>query len=374
MNTWHYKCEVCGNEESIDTRLWRCPVDGGALALVGPNTISPETIDLNEPSLWRYEKLLPSARPRSYSLGEGLTPLVPGVLRGKNVWFKYDALLPTGSFKDRGAAMLVAHLSSLGIERLIVDSSGNAAAAMAGFCAAAGIECTVFIPGNASPGKLVQARAYGATVIPVVGDREAVAEAAQTAAESDQGAFYASHNWHPIFVEGVKTWALEVWEQLGGHLPGAVFVPTGGGSALVGARRGFDAAPGPLPALVAVQPEACAPIVAAFDAGADDITAVTPGETIAEGTKIGKPARSRQIMSALHDSGGWGQAVTEADITEALSELWSQGIYAEPTAALGAAAFIRAADEGRDLPGDDIVILITGHGLKATQAIAELLG
>lgn len=372
MQDWRYVCEVCGNEEPLDTRLWRCPVDGGAFALEGPNEILPELIDHNEATLWRYASVLPAARPEQYSLGEGLTPLVRGSLAGRDVWFKNDSLLPTGSFKDRGAAVLVSHLERLGLNRLIVDSSGNAAAAMAGFCAAAGIQCTVYAPANASPGKLVQARAYGATVIPVEGNRDAVAGAAQQAAEDDPSSFYASHNWHAVFVEGVKTWAIEVWEQLGGALPSAVFVPTGGGSAFVGAHRGFQAIPGPLPQLIAGQPAACAPVVNAYLEQTDDIAAVTPGDTIAEGTKIGSPSRGRQIMAAIRESGGWAAAVTEPDIEDALRELWSQGMYAEPTAAVGAAAFRNAVRDGRDVPDGDIVVLITGNGLKATETIGAM--
>lgn len=374
MKSWHYECEICGHEEAIDTRLWRCPVDGGAFRLDGPNTLTPEEIDQGEPTLWRYASLLPAARPADYSLGEGLTALVPGQLAGRNVWFKNDSALPTGSFKDRGAAVLVAHLASLGLDRLIVDSSGNAAAAMAGFCAAAGIDCTVYAPANASPGKLVQARAYGATVIPVEGNRDAVAAAAQTAVDQDPSSFYASHNWHAVFVEGVKTWALEVWEQLGGRLPAAAFVPTGGGSAFVGGRRGFDAVPGRLPVMIASQPAACAPIVPAFESDSGDIAPMTPGETMAEGTKIGSPARGRQILSALRDSKGWAQAVSEEDITGALHALWSQGLYVEPTAAVGAATFCVAVREGKPIPEGDSVILLTGSGLKATETIGQILG
>jgi threonine synthase len=373
MQAWRYICEVCGNEEPIDTRLWRCPVDGGAFSLSGPNTITPDDINQNEPTLWRYSSLLPSSQPDHYSLGEGLTPLVPGQLAGRDVWFKNDAVLPTGSFKDRGASVLVAHLQALGLTRLIIDSSGNAAAAMSGFCAAAEIACTVFAPANASPGKLVQARAYGAAVNLIEGNRDDVASAAQQAAQNDPTAFYASHNWHAVFVEGVKTWALEVWEQLGGSVPSAVFVPTGGGSAFVGAHRGFQATPGRLPVLVAAQPAACAPIHAAYERGEADIAPMAPGDTLAEGTKIGSPARGRQIMTALHESDGWAEAVSESEIVETLRELWAQGMYAEPTAAVGAAAFRKAVQNQRSLPEGDIIVLISGNGLKATETIASIV-
>jgi threonine synthase len=372
MATWTYVCERCGHREPLDAPLWRCPACSGALALDGPNDLSPEALDNADRTLWRYGRVLPVGREHARSLGEGLTPLVEGTLAGHPVWFKLDALLPTGSFKDRGAVVLVAHLRRLGLRRVVVDSSGNAAAAMAGYSAAAGLDCTVYAPATTSPGKLVQARAFGATVIPVAGDREAVAGAAQEAAAADPGAFYASHNWHPVFVEGVKTWALEVWEQLGQRLPAVAFVPTGGGSAFVGARRGFEAIGGTLPALVAAQPAACAPVVAAHAAGRD-IAPVTPGATLAEGTRIGSPARPRQILAALRDSGGWAEAIGEDQLVATLRDLWRQGLYVEPTAALGAAAcraYLERADRRPDGP---LVVLLTGSGLKTTETIGSLI-
>jgi threonine synthase len=288
--------------------------------------------------------------------------------------------LPTGSFKDRGAAVLSAHLKRLGAERIIVDSSGNAAAAMAGYAAANGMQCVVYAPATTSPGKLVQARAFGATVHLIEGNREAVASAAQEAAERDAGAYYASHNWHPVFVEGVKTWAIEVREQLGYRTPDSAFVPTGGGSAFVGAYVGFC---DQMPALVACQPAACAPIHDAWKSGhsATDvlesrsgrILPVTPGTTIAEGTRIGAPAREVMLLNSIAYSGGWAEAVDEDEIVTALRELWGQGLYVEPTAAVGAAGFIRASRSGLVERDADNVVLLTGSGLKATDAIASLL-
>lgn len=369
--TWTYVCERCDHRESLDAPIWRCPACGGALALDGPNALDAAEIADSDPSLWRYRGLLPVDYGHAHSLGEGLTPLIPGTLAGRAVYFKHDALLPTGSFKDRGAAVLVAHLARLGLRRVIVDSSGNAAAAMAGYSAAAGLDCTVYAPATTSPGKLVQSRAFGAKVVLVEGNREAVAQAAQDAAAADPGAFYASHNWHPVFVEGVKTWALEVWEQLGRRMPSLAFIPTGGGSAFVGARRGFAAAGGALPRLVAAQPAACAPIVAAHTSGAPMV--VTPGATIAEGTRIAAPSRPGQILAALRDSGGWAEAVSEEQLTAALRTLWAQGLYVEPTSAISAAACIAHLERTPDPPEAPIVVLLTGSGLKATDAIAKLV-
>ncbi len=369
---WQYQCERCDHREELDSRSWRCPQCGGAFGMIGPNTLTVSDIASGVDSLWRYESVLPAHSNNLRSLGEGMTPLITGTLAGRSVSFKLDSLLPTGSFKDRGAAVFAAHLRRLGLRRVIVDSSGNAAAAFAGYCAANELDCTVYAPSSTSLGKLVQARAFGATVHLIEGNRDAVAEAAQQAAEADESSFYASHNWHAVFVEGVKTWAIEVWEQLGRRAPTAAFVPTGGGSAFVGGRRGFEAV-GELPRLVAAQPEGCAPVVAAWEAHDDVITPVTPGATIAEGTRIGAPARGGQILAALRDSGGWAEAVDDSLIASTMRALFNQGIYVEPTAAVGAAAFVSAVQRGAEIPDGDIVVLITGNGLKATETIGALV-
>lgn len=368
---WRYVSES-GAEYSLDEPLLRAPDDGSALRLDGPNDVSTLNLAFGDDTLARYDEILPVGDEWLVTLGAGMTPIVPGRLGRHLVWFKLDSLLPTGSFKDRGAALVVSYLAALDVGRVIVDSSGNAAASMAAYCAAFGIQCTVYAPASASPGKLVQSRAYGADVVLVGGSREDVSTAAQLAAEEDQSAVYSSHNWSPLFAEGVKTWALEVWEQLGGRSPDAVFVPTGGGSALMGAYRGFLATGG-MPEIHAAQPAACAPIVAAFESDQDYATPVEPQTTVAEGAKIGNPARDKMILEALRDSSGGAHAVTEDQLVAALQDLWRQGIYAEPTAALGAAAFLQAVESGWQAPSRPAVVLVTGNGLKATDTIARLL-
>ena len=339
------------------------------MSLDGPNDaalVDPEPTDMS-----RYQSLLPGGPKNLLTLGAGMTPLIKGRLAGREVYFKLDSLLPTGSFKDRGAAVSVALLRSNGVARIVVDSSGNAAAAMSAYCAAAGIDCVVYAPASASAGKLVQSRAYGADVRLVTGTREDVANAAQQAGESDANASYVSHNWSPVFAEGVKTWALEVWEQLGRKSPDRVFVPTGGGSALAGGHRGFAAA-GEIPQLVACQPLACAPLVTAFEGGAERVEGIDPGSTIAEGARIANPPRGGLLLKALASTSGSALAISETELRTALLELWSQGIYAEPTAALGAAGFIQSAKSDQDLTGDSVV-LITGSGMKTTDTIESLI-
>jgi threonine synthase len=153
-------------------------------------------------------------------------------------------------------------------------------------------------------------------------------------------------------------------------VPGIVFVPTGGGSAFVGAWRGF-AAVGALPKLVAAQPAACAPIVAAHERGEPMIT--TPGATLAEGTRIGAPARTQQILDALNESGGWAAAISEEALVAALRELWAQGLYVEPTCAIAAAACRAYLERLATPPAAPPVVLLTGSGLKATETIGKLL-
>jgi threonine synthase len=367
LSVWRYTID--GRDVAkVDDSIWKGP-DDEPLSLTGPNDI--RHIESSPSDLARYAALLPIDLEHFQTLGAGMTPLIEGRLAGHPVMFKLDSLLPTGSFKDRGAAVAVALIKARGIDRIAVDSSGNAAASMAAFCAASGIDCTVYAPLIASPGKLVQAEAYGARLELVDGPRQAVADAAQSAGENDSSVSYVSHNWSPVFAEGVKTWALEVWEQLGRQSPRRVFVPTGGGSAFIGAWRGFNAT-GAMPRLIACQPEACAPLVGAFNDGASRVASVEARHTIAEGARIAAPPRDGLLLQALRDSSGGAYAVNDDELQTALQELWRQGIYAEPTAALGAAAFRQAVSRGEVLDGTN-VILITGHGLKATESIGNLL-
>jgi threonine synthase len=367
---WRYACNNCDFSRPGDQPIWRCPNCSGALHVEGlPAFRSPSSAA----GLWRYSATLPIEAPvHGTILGEGGTPLVPVEIDDRLFHLKLDSLLPTGSFKDRGAAVLAGYLKQAGVRRIVVDSSGNAAAAMAAYAAACGLECTVFVPASASPGKLVQARAAGANVLPVEGSREDVTNAAQAAAAADPEADYASHNFHPVFVEGVKTWALEVWEQLDERSPDLVFTPCGGGSALVGAYRGFLAVESSMPRLIACQPAACAPVAKAWECDGE-IGPFAQGDTIAEGTRIAMPSRPRQIMNAIRESNGWASVIDDDFLVETLRMLWGKGFSIEPTGALGVAAFRLANRAGKIGDEDSVVCHATGHGLKATPTIASLL-
>jgi threonine synthase len=329
-----------------------------------------------EASLWRYRAALALRDGPAVSLGEGWTPLVERRWDGASVLFKLESQMPTGSFKDRGTAVMLNHLLEVGVGRIHEDSSGNAGSSIATYAAAAGLPCRIYVPATAPRGKVVQIAASGAEVRAIPGTRQAVTEAALAAAGES---FYASHNWHPYFIEGTKTLAYELWEQLGFRLPDNILVPTGYGSNILGLDRGFDelARRGEIaarPHLFAVQAENCAAFAAAWAAGATGYVAFEPRPTVADGIATVRPVRAEAVLAALRRSGGGVVAVPEAEIAPALSALGRLGLFVEPTAATAGAALSRLLRDGTIRPEETTVAVLTGHGLKATGKIAELIG
>lgn len=367
-----YHCPMCDVRSPVEAAAWRCPECQGPWDLdfaAAPVPLNALSTRVN--SLWRYEEALPlgavdaSAGPGAVSLGEGRTPLVPLT---EGVTAKLDFLMPTLSFKDRGAVMLAELARRIRPRRVIADSSGNAGTAIAAYCARAGLDCTVYVPAATSPKKVEQISAHGARLEIVPGGREAAAQAARTAAGED-GVFYASHVYNPYFLHGTKTYAYEVWEDLGGRLPQALVVPVGNGTMLLGASLAIDEllAHGLIderPALIAVQAAAVAPLAFAFRAGADDVlapAATTP--TLAEGIAIPNPPRARQILSAVRASGGTFLTVTEDQIRAAQLDLAGRGLYVEST---GVACWAAVSAHGLD--GRTAVVPLCGAGAKTGLA------
>ena len=366
-----WTCSRCGRTYPMQTRAWRCRC-GGPFHLADPQRaslrFSPEHIDRSQWTLWRYRATFPLLSDvKPVSLGEGFTPVIPVEVGGASFWAKLECLAPTGSFKDRGTALLVSFLRSLGVEEAHDDSSGNAAASLAAYCAHAGIRCTLYVPTYASGAKLQQIEAYGVRLVKVEGPREAAAQAAQEAAERGES-YYASHAYHPLILEGLKTFAYELWEQLPSP-PGAVVFPTGHGTFLLGAYRGFRdlkeaGAIEELPQLIAVQAEGCAPLYEAFQQGLDDVPAgFSAGETIAEGIRIVRPPRAPELLRAIRETGGTVVAVSETEIREARKALAHRGLFVEPTSAVAFAGYRRLLKN--TALREPVVIPLTGHGLKA---------
>jgi threonine synthase len=379
VSDWILTCERCATETAAGKDVWRCPACGGPLRWRTERRFARPMIDPQASGLWRYAAALPLGHDPAVSFSEPMTPLVGVTLAGRTVECKLDFLLPTGSYKDRGAAVMIPALRRLGAAHAVEDSSGNAAAAIAAYAARAGMRCTVFAPATASPGKLIQSTAYAAEVVRVEGTRDDVATAAMAHAASTPGATYASHNWHPFFIEGVKTWAFEVWEQLGYRAPDAVVAPAGSGSMILGASLAFGAllAGGEIermPRLYAAQPAACAPIAAALAAGAADTEPFPRRPTLAEGASIANPVRGRELLTAIRESNGGAVAIEEDEIAAGLREIARSGIYIEPTSALAVAAGRRLISDGVVSPNERLVAVLSGSGLKATGTIAGLVG
>ncbi|MFE7426258.1 pyridoxal-phosphate dependent enzyme [Streptomyces sp. NPDC057545] len=364
-----YLCPRDGTRADTTSLTWCCTLCGGPWDLdfepAGPMSLNSLTGRVN--SLWRYEEVLPLASPTT-SLGEGRTPLVPLT---DTVSAKLDYLMPTLSFKDRGAVMLAELARRLAPERVVADSSGNAGTAVAAYCARASLPCTVYVPEGTSPKKTEQIRAHGAHLEIVPGDRETTARAARAAADAP-GTFYASHVFNPYFLHGTKTYVYELWEDLGGRLPDAIAVPVGNGTLLLGAALATAEihAQGLIderPALIAVQAEAASPLATAFHTGSDDLLGAPTGTpaptspTLAEGIAIPCPPRARAVLAAVRASGGTFLTVTEAQIRAAQLDLAARGFYVETT---GVACW--AAVGGRtDL---EIVVPLCGAGLKTGLA------
>jgi threonine synthase len=273
--------------------------------------------------------------------------------------------------------VLVSKAAEIGVRRLVADSSGNAGVSIAAYAARAGIEAEVFLPAGTSESKVAQLRRFGAAVRRVEGSRAAAAAAAVDRVESS-GSFYASHVFNPLFHHGTKTFAFELWEQLGGRLPQTVVLPAGNGTLLIGASLGFEelvaaGAAERVPRLIAVQAERCAPLAAprqpcgrsaegSAEGGGDGTATPGPphGPTVAEGIAIAEPPRLEQMREVVEASGGEVRTVSEEAIATARDELARLGIDVEPTAAVAYAARHDSSD-----PAGSTVVALTGAGLKS---------
>jgi len=259
---------------------------------------------------------------------------------------------------------------------VLEDSSGNAGASLSAYAAAAGMRCRILVPETASYPKIAQIAACGADVVTVRGSRQDVADAALRFAKQ---IFYASHNWQPFFVEGTKTLAYELWEQLGFRAPDNIVVPLGYGSNILGCERGFaelkrNGEIDRVPRLFGVQAANCAPYYTAWQAGAGHLvpTAVTP--TVAEGIASSKPTRVAEVLAAVRGSGGAFAAVSEEEIVAALGRIARRGFYVEPTSAAAAAGLSQLLRSGAIGKNQTTVLVLTGSGLKASERIGQLLG
>jgi len=359
-----YRCPSCEREyPETAGSPWRCEC-GRALEFADPprpaGASPPATLDRDR-GLWAFAPFLPVER--HVTLGEGWTPLVDAP--AWDAQFKLEYLFPTGSFKDRGAATTVSYAHALGVDRLLEDSSGNAGHAVATYAARAGLDAAIYVPADAKPAKLRAIERTGADVVRVEGDRGAVTDACVGAVERGEG-WYASHAWQPAFLAGTATAAMETAEQRNWSAPDVFVTPLGHGTLFLGAHRGFRALreagwTDRVPRLVGVQAAGTAPIVEARHGSA----AAAGSNDAADGVQIRDPARREDILAALEATGGEAVAVGRDATEAALDRLHRAGFYVEPTCALAPAALADLRDSGVVDPDDDVVVALTGSGLKA---------
>ena len=358
-------CPDCG--ATFDDR-WRCTCgaplsyESSLASALPPDPPDPATLDRDR-GLWAFADLIPEPFDPRASLGEGFTPEVTAP--GWDARVTLESVSPTASFKDRGATTTVARALDLGVERIVDDSSGNAGAAFATYAARAGLDAEIYVPASVKPAKLRAIEAAGATPVRVEGGRGAVTDACVEAVETGD-AWYASHAWCPAFLAGTATWAYEVAARRGWSVPDAVVLPLGHGTLFLGAYRGFRALSEAgwtdrLPRLYGAQAAGTAPVVAARhgpDAAAGDNDA-------ADGIQIAEPVRRAEILDAVASTGGDVLAVDRETTESTLSRLHRAGLYVEPTCAVAPAALDALRARGAVGGDEDVVVPLTGSGLKA---------
>jgi threonine synthase len=365
-----------GVEWPTETALWRAPDDGGYVNLTPGVGLTSGDIDGAERSLWRYAAAIRLPAPPAASLGEGWTPLIPADWDGRTILMKAEYFMPSGSFKDRGSAVMLNYLKQAGVSEILEDSSGNAGSSIATYAAALDLQCRILLPAAAPEAKRIQMAAMGADVVPIDGSRDDVARAALAEAVD---IFYAGHNHQPFFLEGTKTLAFELWEQLGFKAPDCVVTPLGQGSNVMGCHIGFQellacGAIDKLPRIYGVQAANCAPYHATHQSGGDDLVAIDAQPTIADGIASATPVRLREVLAAVRETGGATLAVAEDEIVTALGTLAGKGFFVEPTTAACGAGLSQLIDKGAIGETETCVAILTGTGLKAVDKIGAALG
>lgn len=380
------RCRECG-EEYPPTKIYACEHCFGPLEVVYDTdsiNISRSLIESRSKTLWRYRELLPL---KSYKtvidLGAGFTPLqeckrLAEALNLRRLYVKNDTVNPTGSFKDRPASVAVSKALEFNFRAVGCASTGNLAAATAAHAARAGLPCYVFIPLNIERSKVLQAAAYGAKIIAVRGTYDdANRLAAQTSDEYNWA--LANINIRPYYVEGSKTIAFEVCEQLGWRAPDNIIVPMGSGALLCAVWRAIKQfeetglIDGSGTRLVGAQPEGCSPIAKAFKANSDEVSPVEKPSTIAKSLAIGDPGDGVYALKAIRESKGFAEYATDEEIIEGMRLLAKiEGIFAEPAGGVSIAVLKKLVEYREISRDEEVVCCVTGSGFKSSELFLNL--
>jgi threonine synthase len=377
----HLECSVPCGAPRYDPRVEQhlCACGAPLLArydLDAARAWSRDTLAAREPTMWRYRELMPLFDGETpLTLGEGWTPLIHAARLGAGLgvprlFVKDESLNPTNSFKARGLSAAVTRARYLGAKVLSVPSAGNAANATAAYAAAAGLEARVFMPKDVKLPFIRECELYGAAVTLVDG---LITDAGRIAAETGRplGWYDMSTLKEPYRIEGKKTMAYELGEQLGWTYPDWIIYPTGGGTGMVGMWKAFEEMErigwiaGTRPKMVSVQAEHCAPIVRAFDEGAERSELWKNARTVADGLRVPKAVGDFLVLRAVRESGGTAIAVSDGDMVRGMRELGSrEGISAAPEGGAALHAVKVLLQDGRMKPADTVVVFNTGGALK----------
>ena len=377
------RCRNCGREEPIGLS-YVCAGCFGPLEVaydygVVGRTLTRETVAGRAPGIWRYVELLPVDAVPGRSLPVGSTPLLAAdrlapVLGLERLWIKDDTRNPSLSFKDRAVAVAAARAVEFGVEALACASTGNLAGATAAAAAAAGLPAYVFIPADLERAKVDHALAYGATVVPIDGTYDDVNRLCLEVAD-ETGWGFVNINLRPFYAEGSKTLAFEIAEALGWRSPDVVVGPVASGAMFTRVARGFEELADlglierrPI-RYVGAQAAGCAPVATAFAAGTDIIEPVREPDTFVRSLAIGNPADGRYAVELARGSGGSIEAIEDPVTAEAIRDVARlEGIYPETAGGVTLAAVAAARRRGVIRPGDEVVALLTGNGLKTPDA------
>ena len=387
MNLTALRCRECGATSAV-AAVYACDRCFGPLEVVYDEAqrrdVSRASIEAGPRSLWRYEQLLPVLGEERVDLGAGLTPLVPAPRLAERIglerlWIKDDTRNPSGSFKDRVVSVALSAARALGIRTVACASTGNLANAVAAHAAAAGMEAYVFIPDDLEQAKIIASAVYGANVVAVKGTYDQVNRLCSEIAD-DRGWGFVNVNLRPFYAEGSKTLGFEIAEQLGWRLPDHVVAPIASGSQLTKVHRAFGemvelglVADRPV-RMSGAQASGCGPVATAFETGADDVTPVKPA-TIARSLAIGDPADGRYALSVVRATGGAIIGVSDAQIVDGMRLLAStEGIFAETAGGVTIATLVELVQRGVIDRGEEVVCMVTGHGLKTIESLSGHLG
>ena len=370
------KCIDCNSEYSYDA-LYTCPSCGGLMEVKLVDTHPDFKFDGINPKVWKYSSLLP-VRSKPISLNEGGTPLFETNLGECKVFVKHEGLNPSGSFKDRGMTVGVTKAIELGKKAVACASTGNTSASMAMYAAKAMLKAYVLLPaGKVALGKVAQALMHGARVIGIKANFDVALELVKRISEQED--FYLLNSVNPFRLEGQKTIAFEIVDELG-QVPDRVILPVGNAGNISAIFKGFKELKelgmiDQVPKMVGVQAEGANPIYRAFKEGKRDIIPEKNPETVATAIRIGNPVNAKKALNAIYESGGLSVSVSDEEIINAQRILATkEGIGVEPASAASVAGFKKLEEMGEIAPDETIVCITTGHLLKDPEAVIRVCG